>query len=213
MRIFLWLRRICLLPRVAWEWAVDRCYAPCLLRFKGVDCGEGLRLHGVPFISRNRAATIRLGRKVLLNSRPSANVLYLARPCLLAAMAPAARIVIGDGAGLSGATLVAAVEIEIGDRTMIGAEALVVDNDFHPLDPAQRAVHPTAGAAAKPVRIGKDVFIGTRAIILKGVSVGDGAVVGAGAVVAKDVAPGEIVAGNPARVVGSVRQKTQPASP
>ena len=41
-------------------------------------------------------------------------------------------------------------------------------------------------------------------MILKGVSIGDGAVVGAGAVVTKDVAAGDIVAGNPARVVGSV---------
>ena len=102
----------------------------------------------------------------------------------------------------------AAARIDIGDRTMIGAEAFIVDNDFHPLDPGQRASHPTAGAAVKPVWIGKDVFVGARAIILKGVRVGDGAVIGAGAVVAKDVATGDIVAGNPARVVGSVLQKT-----
>jgi len=49
------------------------------------------------------------------------------------------------------------------------------------------------------IYIGNDVWIGTRAIILKGVRIGDGAVVGAGAVVTKDVQPYEIVAGVPAK--------------
>lgn len=50
-----------------------------------------------------------------------------------------------------------------------------------------------------PIIVGNDVWIGTRAIILSGVSIGDGAVIGAGAVVTKDVEPYEIVAGVPAR--------------
>ena len=81
---------------------------------------------------------------------------------------------------------------------------MILDNDFHPLDPTQRRLHPTAGAACSPVHIGSDVFIGARALVLKGVSIGDGAVVGAGAVVVKSVPPGAIVGGNPARVIGSV---------
>ena len=55
-----------------------------------------------------------------------------------------------------------------------------------------------------PIRIEHDVFIGARAMILKGVAIGRGAVIGAGAVVTKNVEAGQIVAGNPARVVGSV---------
>lgn len=51
------------------------------------------------------------------------------------------------------------------------------------------------------VRIGNDVWIGTRAIILPGVTIGDGAVIGAGSVVAKDVPPYAIVAGVPAVLV------------
>jgi acetyltransferase-like isoleucine patch superfamily enzyme len=46
-------------------------------------------------------------------------------------------------------------------------------------------------------------WIGQRAIILPGRRIGRGAVVAAGAVVTRDVAPLEIVAGNPARVIGS----------
>jgi acetyltransferase-like isoleucine patch superfamily enzyme len=43
------------------------------------------------------------------------------------------------------------------------------------------------------------VFVGARAIILKGVTIGDRAVIGAGAVVSKDVPAGHIAAGNPAK--------------
>ncbi|WP_284165413.1 acyltransferase [Frigidibacter sp. SD6-1] len=50
-------------------------------------------------------------------------------------------------------------------------------------------------------RIGKNCFIGGRALILPGVEIGDGCVVGAGAVVTKSVPPGCIVAGNPAKVI------------
>lgn len=53
-----------------------------------------------------------------------------------------------------------------------------------------------------PVVIGDDVWIGTKAVILGGISIGDGAVIGAGAVVSKNVAPYEIVGGVPARNIG-----------
>ena len=52
--------------------------------------------------------------------------------------------------------------------------------------------------------IGDHVFIGANAVVNMGVTIGDGAVVGAGAVVTRDVAPGEIVAGVPAEVIGRV---------
>lgn len=53
-------------------------------------------------------------------------------------------------------------------------------------------------------RLGDRVFVGANAVVNMGVSVGDGAVIGAGAVVTADVAPGEMVAGVPARVIGHV---------
>jgi acetyltransferase-like isoleucine patch superfamily enzyme len=52
-----------------------------------------------------------------------------------------------------------------------------------------------------PVRIGDGVWVGSGATILAGVTVGDGAVIAAASVVTKDVPPGVLVAGNPARVI------------
>jgi maltose O-acetyltransferase len=77
-----------------------------------------------------------------------------------------------------------------------------MDTDFH--QPAgEWDWNDDFAAGARPVRIGKGVFVGTRAIVLKGVTIGDRARVGAGAVVTRDVPPGGVVAGNPARLIGA----------
>ena len=54
---------------------------------------------------------------------------------------------------------------------------------------------------AAPVTIGRNVWIGTRAIILPGVTIGDHSVIGAGAVVSRDVPDRAVVVGSPARIV------------
>jgi acetyltransferase-like isoleucine patch superfamily enzyme len=88
--------------------------------------------------------------------------------------------------------------ITIGRRCLIGPAVHIYDSDFHAIDPGVRATEP---GLREPVEIADDVFIGSAAIVLKGVRIGAGSVVGAGAVVVGDVPAGAIVAGNPARVV------------
>ncbi|MYZ48641.1 sugar O-acetyltransferase [Propylenella binzhouense] len=87
--------------------------------------------------------------------------------------------------------------IEIGARVQI-APGVHIYTATHPLDASVRA---EGLESALPVRIGDDVWIGGRAVILPGVSVGARAVIGAGAVVARDVPPDTLVLGSPARVV------------
>lgn len=70
-------------------------------------------------------------------------------------------------------------------------------NEF-PAGLAKIKEHPVSKG---PVRIGNDVWLGSRCTIMSGVTIGDGAVIGAHAVVTKDVPPYTITAGNPARVV------------
>jgi acetyltransferase-like isoleucine patch superfamily enzyme len=142
---------------------------------------------------------------VTLVSSPLWTALGVRQPTILRTLLPGASIVIGDDTGISGAVICAARSVKIGKRVLIGANVIIVDTDFHPLAPQGRYRAPIpAPSETDEVTIGDDVFIGTGALILKGVRIGDGAVVGAGSIVTRDVPPRQIVAGNPARVIGEV---------
>lgn len=65
----------------------------------------------------------------------------------------------------------------------------------------QKWVSKTEVEPFRKVKVGNDVWIGTRAMVMGGVTIGDGAVVGAGAVVTKDVPPFAIVGGVPAKII------------
>ena len=92
------------------------------------------------------------------------------------------------------------VRVTIGEETRIGPAVQIYTAD-HPRDPEVRRSGLECGI---PVAIGSNVWIGGGAIILPGVTIGDNAIVGAGSVVTRDVPPGTIVAGNPAKVLRSV---------
>lgn len=78
---------------------------------------------------------------------------------------------------------------EVGENSHIGAGAVL-----------SGVIEP---ANATPVRVGNNVLVGANAVVLEGVQIGDNAVVAAGSVVTKDVAPGDVVAGVPAKVIKS----------
>ena len=90
--------------------------------------------------------------------------------------------------------------LEIGDEVGLGFQSIVLTSAHRFQDVA--TPYRLQGFDLKPVRIGNDVWIGTRVIIQPGVTIGDGAVVGSSAVVTRDVPPFTIVAGVPAKVVG-----------
>ena len=202
------LARLVRSPRTILHLAVDRIVAPLWLRLLGVEVGAGCRFEGLPMVSLADGARITLGRDVVIWSREGSSG-GIAHPTILAALEPHSSIVVGEGTGISGASIVARRRVEIGRRVLIGAGAGIWDTDFHSLDPAQRRVHATRDAACAAVQIEDEVFVGARTLILKGVTLHSQAVVGAGAVVTKDVGAGAIVFGNPARVVGTVRRINQ----
>ena len=116
-------------------------------------------------------------------------------------LAPTATISIGERVGMSAVTISAHDMIKIGDDTQIGAGTVIVDSDFHNVKSLDITERQHSLGTTKPVIIGKNVFIGTRCTILKGVTIGDNAVIGANSVVSKDVPANTIAAGNPIRVI------------
>ena len=85
--------------------------------------------------------------------------------------------------------------IYIGDGTLIGHNVVLATLN-HAMSPSRRGTMVPA-----PIHIGKNVWIGSNAAILPGVTIGDGAIVAAGAVVTRDVSENTIVGGVPARVI------------
>jgi acetyltransferase-like isoleucine patch superfamily enzyme len=121
-------------------------------------------------------------------------------------------IEIGDFSFISNASIACYNRIIIGKYVFIAGGVNIVDTDFHPLDAAQRLVDTIAIStigdktkrplfSSQPVNIEDEVWIGYNATILKGVTVGKGAIVQPGAVVSKDVPPGTVVEGNPAKII------------
>lgn len=90
--------------------------------------------------------------------------------------------------------------ITIGDGCQIGHQVVFATID-HALDPEHR--HDISVA---PITLGRNVWVGSHATILKGVTIGDDSVVAAGAVVTRDVPPRTVVAGVPAEPVKKIRR-------
>lgn len=101
--------------------------------------------------------------------------------------------------------------VTIGNDVIISNNCYIYDNNSHPTSPSRRREMTRSGfhgdmwknkyAESKPIIIEDNVWVGQKAMIMKGVTIGKGSIVAAGAIVTRDVPPYSVVAGNPAKVV------------
>jgi acetyltransferase-like isoleucine patch superfamily enzyme len=106
---------------------------------------------------------------------------------------------IGEGTAISGSAKLDKTNprgVHIGRYSVVTFGAAILTHDY-------------VNSVNRDVRIGDNCFIGAHAIILPGVTIGDGCIVAAASVVARDVPPGSLVAGNPARIVEHHIQTTK----
>ncbi len=96
--------------------------------------------------------------------------------------------------------------ITIGDHCLLAGGIVIQDNDGHPLDPELRKSNiPITEGEVHPVTIRDGAWIGRRVMVLKGVTIGENSVIGAGSVVTKDIPDHSVAAGNPAKILKSLK--------
>jgi acetyltransferase-like isoleucine patch superfamily enzyme len=119
---------------------------------------------------------------------------------------PASKIYIGTQTYLNRNTFLdASLSITIGRQCAIGPNCYITDHDHR----SEANVPPLEQPLiAKPTHIGDRVWLGANVTVLKGVTIGNDTVIGAGSVVTKDIPPGAIAVGVPAKVI---RLKTESA--
>jgi len=161
----------------------------------GIYIGKGSLFIGIPFLCKFPKSSIIIGARCRMRSssrqRAQAGIM---RPCTIETLAENSKIIIGDHCGFSGAMISAAKHIEIGSRSLCGANVSITDTDWHCVDPKSRNLP----GVALPVKIGSNVWLGMNVIVLKGVTIGDNTVVAAGSIVSRDLPPNVLAVGQPA---------------
>ena len=171
-------------------------YEP-LFRSQCEQVGARLQMEKLPYISG--AGRIIIGSDVWLSGRFSlgfANRINQ-RPLLQ----------VGDSSFIGhGCSFFVADTITIGKHCLVAGGVRFSDCDGHPTDAnARRQNAPVSPLDVKEIIIGDDVWIGAGVHVLKGVRIGDRSIIGAGSVVTRDVPPDVIAAGNPARVIKTLK--------
>ena len=124
-----------------------------------------------------------------------------------------ASIYIGDNVGISSCCLWAKENITIGNNVKIGSDTIIMDTDAHNLDHIIRNSEMVnekgesidgLTAASAPIIIKEGVLIGTRCIILKGVTIGKNSIIGSGSIVTKSIPDNCIAAGNPCKIIKEI---------
>jgi acetyltransferase-like isoleucine patch superfamily enzyme len=153
-----------------------------LFRTKLDQCGKLLRVCGSVTVSKARHARFIIGDHVILHRNTG---FYLD--------SSEAVIEIGDHTFINRRSeIMCKKHVKIGRHCAISWDVSIMDTDYHCLD---------GSVPTKPTVIEDHVWIGNKAIILKGVTIGKGAVVAAGSVVSRDVPPHALVAGVPAKPI------------
>lgn len=181
----------------------DWLYNRIVLRRWHAQCAEFPRVFGrilvADFTKHGRGGTLKFGRRVVINSGLRANPVGGVCTVFLFKGPGNPVIELDDGAGVSNVMFGAYTGIYVGKDVNLGAGVKVIDNDFHSLDFEERMADVNIKSA--PIRIEAGAFVGTEAMILKGVTIGERSVIAAGSIVVKSVPPGEIWGGNPAKFI------------
>ena len=182
---------------ILWRLTTKILYREPMLRYRCTTVGRRPQIEGdVPQIIGN--GRISIGDDFRVGTRNTWVVGFK--------VSEDAQLVIGNRVSINYQTMLSvAKRIEIGDHTMIAGNVQIYDNISHPLSPERRLRYESFTLdESSPVTIGRNVWIGNGALVMRGVTIGDNSVVAAGSVVTKDVPPNTLVGGNPARILRDI---------
>jgi acetyltransferase-like isoleucine patch superfamily enzyme len=170
--------------------AAKLLYEP-MVRARFAEVGEGIHVTAMPYIRGH--ARVRIGRNCKFGYFSIASGRFVNSP----------ELVIGDHVSVgTNVRFVVNRRITIGDRVGIAGRCWISDSDGHPSDPDRRMRgEDITPEDIDPVTIEDRVWLGHGVHILKGVTLGESCVVAAGSVVNKDVPPGALAMGVPARII------------
>jgi acetyltransferase-like isoleucine patch superfamily enzyme len=170
----------------------------------GVDMGPGCRFWGMPILHKVTGSKITIGTGFKARSRASSNSVGTIQPVVISAFTSSAELILGDDVAISGCAIHCKEFIKLGNRVGLGSGCLIMDNDGHSLKPEERHGE-SSNIRSAPVVLEEDVWIGGRAILLKGTRIGARSIVQAGSVVKGEYPADCIIAGNPAAVISQKR--------
>lgn len=157
----------------------------CLRRATRI--GKWVRVWGNPSVKN--MGKLYIGNRVRLDSRIAT---------LELAIGPQGTLYVGEGTFINYGTSIGVTQsVSIGGECNIGTYVIIIDNNFHRLEPERRKEMPESA----PVTIEDNVWLGARVIVLPGVTIGTGSVIGAGSVVTQNIPQRALAVGLPARII------------
>lgn len=192
--------------------------------------GKNLKVFNRFHLYKNPGAKLQIGDNFLCTSGSNLNPLCRHQTGAFLLQYPNSELIIGNNVGMSSPCIWVQSQIKIGDRVLIGGDCIIMDTDAHSLDHRCRHFDPNSFSPddlphklaeiglnlsdlqknrsvdalttkSAPIIIENDVLIGTRSIILKGITIGARSVIAAGSVVTKSIPSDCIAGGNPCKVI------------
>lgn len=168
--------------------------------YEGFSIGSLPRCWGCLSVAMEPGSSITIGDRFSSTSDRRRAAIAIYSSSKLRTMSDA-EIIIGDDVSLNGTSITCRARVEIGDGSMLAANVVVVDSDFHPQWPPARRRSVVEDEYDAPVRIGRNVWVGVGTIILKGSEIGDNSIIAAGSVVNGTIPRDVIAGGVPAKVI------------
>ena len=171
-----------------WRNSLDNAFHVILGKFYLRKCtrtGKRIRVYGRPRI--NNWGEINIGdRFILFNQTVRSEMVAYSK----------GKIEIGNRVFINyGASISAHQLVSIGDECQIGSYVIMMDNDYHQVEDR------TKPGISAPIILEKNVWLGVRVVVLKGIRIGENSVIGANSVVSRDIPPNCLAGGVPARII------------